>query len=100
MRTLALDRLNNLWWEYRLGISTRGRTPVNHPDSVHYATMRYSTIWSVLNHLDLQPSDVFVDVGSGKGRVLCCAAYHDVRRVIGVDLSAELCKEASTNARL
>src|SRR5262245_4234511 len=32
-------RLGNLWWERRLRISTRGVVPVEHHDSVHYATM-------------------------------------------------------------
>jgi hypothetical protein len=71
-------RLNNLWWEYRLGVSTRGIVPTDHPDSVHYATMRYSTVWTILRHLDLRAPDVFMDIGSGKGRVLCCAARHRV----------------------
>jgi cyclopropane fatty-acyl-phospholipid synthase-like methyltransferase len=97
--TMWSARLNNLWWEYRLGISTRGRVPVEHPDSVHYATMSYATIWSILRQLDLGESDVFVDIGSGKGRVLCCAARFRVKQVTGVDLSTLLCREAEENAR-
>ena len=92
-------RLNNLWWEHRLGISTRGVVPVAHYDSTHYATMSYSTIWSILDHLSLGPSDVFVDIGSGRGRVLCCAAQYPVERVVGVDLSEPLCEAARENAR-
>jgi cyclopropane fatty-acyl-phospholipid synthase-like methyltransferase len=92
------DRLNNLWWEYRLGVSTRGIVPTDHPDSVHYATMSYATVWTVLRHLHLSPADVFVDVGSGKGRVLCCAARHPVTKVLGVDISPGLCREARDNA--
>jgi SAM-dependent methyltransferase len=94
-----LRRLMNLWWELRLGISTRGVVPVEHADSKHYATMNYSTIWPILDHLALDPSDVFVDIGSGKGRVLCCAARYPVRRVVGVDLSEEFCRAARENAR-
>lgn len=92
-------RLNNLWWEHRLGISTRGVVPVGHPDSNHYATMNYSTIHSILEHLALEQSDVFVDVGSGKGRVLCCAARYPVKQVVGVDLSEAFCQVARENAR-
>jgi cyclopropane fatty-acyl-phospholipid synthase-like methyltransferase len=91
-------RLNNLWWERRLGVSTRGVVPIDHPDSVHYATMGYSAVRTVLRHLQLQPSDVFVDIGSGKGRVLCCAALSPIRQVVGVDLSEPLCREARANA--
>jgi precorrin-6B methylase 2 len=96
---LAGRRLSNLWWERRLGISTRGIVPVEHPDSVHYSTISYANIFSILNHLALGPSDVFVDIGSGKGRVLCCAARYPVERVLGVDLSESLCEAARENAR-
>lgn len=93
------DRLNNVWWESRLGISTRGTVATDHPDSVHYATMGYRTVWRVLDHLALRPSDIFVDVGCGKGRVLCCAARYAIKQVMGVDLSADLCSQARENAR-
>jgi SAM-dependent methyltransferase len=92
-------RLHNLAWEKRLGISTRGVVPVEHPDSVHYASMSYATIHRTLTALRLRSDDVFVDIGCGKGRVLCCAARTRVGRVVGVDLSAELCEEATGNAR-
>lgn len=99
MTGAGLDRLNNLWWERRLGVSTRGLVPIDHPDSVHYATMSFSTVRLILRHLELQPSDVFVDIGCGKGRVPCCAARHEVKQVIGVDLSADLCQDARANAK-
>ena len=69
------------------------------PNSRHYSTMNYSTIHSILDQLALGPSDVFVDVGSGKGRVLCCAARYPVKQVVGVDLSEALCQVARENAR-
>jgi SAM-dependent methyltransferase len=91
-------RARNLMWERRLRIVTRGWIPADYPDSVHYATMSYSAIWSVLDQLQLRSSDVFVDVGSGLGRVLCCASRLRVRQVLGVDVSADLCQQARTNA--
>jgi SAM-dependent methyltransferase len=94
-----LARVGNIWWEHRLGIETRGVVPIDHADSVHYGTMSYSTIWQILDHLALSPSDVFVDIGCGKGRVLCCAARYSVGQVIGVDLSGPLCAVARENAR-
>lgn len=98
-RAAVRPRLTNLWWERRLGISTGGVIPVAHDDAHHYATMNYVSIWSLLDHLALAPSDVFVDIGSGKGRVLCCAARHPVGQVIGVDLSEPFCEIARENAR-
>jgi SAM-dependent methyltransferase len=91
--------MRNLWWETRLGISTRGVAAVDHPDAGHYATMAYSTVYPILRHLALGPSDVFVDIGCGKGRVLCAAARQSVGKVIGIDLSVERCQEATENAR-
>src|SRR5262245_33205644 len=86
----AAPRLQNLLWERRLGISTHGTVAVDHPDSSNYSAMHYTSIRQVLRRLALESSDVFVDIGSGKGRVLCCAALYPLRAVVGVDLSAEL----------
>jgi len=61
--------------------------------------MNYSTIRKILEHLQLTPADVFVDIGSGKGRVLCCAARYPVVRAVGVDLSEPFCEAARENAR-
>jgi len=98
VRNTLVDRLDNIWCERRMGISTRGIVPTDHPDSVHYGTMAYRTIHGILDHLDLRSSDVVVDIGSGKGRVLCCAARRPVLRVVGVELSANLCRQARENA--
>lgn len=98
MKSTLFDRLDNIRWERRMRISTRGIVPTDHPDSVHYGTMAYRTIGGILDRLDLGSSDVFVDIGSGKGRVLCCAARKPVRRVVGVELSAALCRQARENA--
>ncbi len=93
------ERLKNLWWEYRLGISTRGLIDVHNTDSCPYGTSNYSGLWKLLRYLALQPSDTFVDIGCGKGRMLCCAGRYSCRYVIGVDLSADLCAQARANAR-
>src|SRR3954470_21687653 len=97
--THAPPRLNNAYWEKRLGISTRGTVEVDHFDSERYATLSYLLIWRILDHLALGPSDTFVDIGSGKGRVLCCAARYHVQQVVGVDLSEPFCATARENAR-
>jgi SAM-dependent methyltransferase len=61
--------------------------------------MGFSTVKSILRHFEVQPSDVFVDVGCGKGRVLCCATLQGVKQVIEVDLSEDLCQDARANAK-
>ncbi|MER3524728.1 MAG: hypothetical protein C4326_11905 [Ignavibacteria bacterium] len=92
-------RFHNLFWELRLGISTHGIVETGVGDASHYATMRYATINRILDHLRLRPDDVFIDVGSGKGRVLCCAARSIVREVVGVEIVPEFCRIAERNAQ-
>ncbi|HZO80378.1 MAG TPA: hypothetical protein VFB33_01690 [Candidatus Binataceae bacterium] len=79
---------HSLFWEYRLGISTRGR--YGEGDALsgehrYYATVPYSAIFEILDRLSLKPDDVFVDLGSGKGRAVCCAATYNIQRAIGVE---------------
>jgi SAM-dependent methyltransferase len=95
----VLERLNNFRWETQLGIATRGIVGIDKPDSCHYSTVNYSITHRVLERLSLQASDIFVDVGCGKGRVLCCAARYPCRKVVGVEYSKDLCQEARSNLR-
>lgn len=92
------ERLNNFRWEAQLNKSTRGIAEVDKPDAVYYATIHYSAVYRVLRHLSLQPSDIFVDVGCGKGRISCCAARRPCRKVVGIDYCGDFCKEAQRNA--
>lgn len=94
-----LSRAHNFLWEVRLGISTRGIVNTNFPDARHYATLPYATIFRILERLCLTPQDVLVDVGSGKGRVLCCAARYVLREVVGVEIVQHLCEIAERNSR-
>src|SRR2546430_8863932 len=51
----------------------------------------------VLRDISMSEDDVFIDFGSGKGRVLFVAAHYPFRKVIGVELSAKLNQIASSN---
>ncbi len=44
-----------------------------------------------------EPRTTFIDLGCGKGRVLCHAALRPFHRVVGVELSAALCRQARAN---
>lgn len=60
------------------------------------------TPFGVLDDLLLElgldfPRYTFVDLGSGKGRVLCLAAHFPFKEVLGVELSPELHQIAVTN---
>ncbi|MCI0364972.1 MAG: methyltransferase domain-containing protein [Phycisphaerales bacterium] len=92
------NRLSDFFTEQRLSIRTAGRQPVSAPDAVPYSTFAYWSIQRVLDRLQLTPDDVFVDLGCGRGRVVCCAALRAARKIIGVDIDPDLCQQARQNA--
>jgi cyclopropane fatty-acyl-phospholipid synthase-like methyltransferase len=99
---IAFDRyawkLRNALAEITLNVKTGGvyLDPAN-PDSC-CSTLSYRSTRAVLEFLDLGPRDVFVDVGCGKGRVLCCAAQAPIRRVMGIEMNPEAACAARSNA--
>lgn len=94
----TIARIDNALQERRLGISTRGLIDVDYPDAVLYGALPYTTIRYLLRQLELGPSDTFVDIGSGKGRMLCYAARYPITEAIGVEVSTPLCDDAEANA--
>lgn len=95
-----LVKMHNMAWECKLGIHSRGIVfTKKQMDYKHYATSSYSFIMRILRSLNMVDSDVFVDIGCGKGRVLCCAAWFDIKQVIGVEIDDDLYKIARENAR-
>jgi cyclopropane fatty-acyl-phospholipid synthase-like methyltransferase len=92
------NRLSDRAWERRLNIRTQGSVEVNAPDANRYATFAYGSVFRVLDALELQPDDVYIDIGSGKGRVVCCAAQRRAARIIGIDIDPSLCAIAKRNA--
>jgi SAM-dependent methyltransferase len=93
------NRLSDQLWERRLGISTMGWQRVDAPDANPYATFAYRSIFRIIDALRLQPEDVFIDIGCGKGRVVCCAARYKARKIIGIDIDPNLCDAARMNLR-
>jgi SAM-dependent methyltransferase len=56
-----------------------------------YVATDYETFERAMQHVDLRPNeDVFVDFGSGKGRIVLLAAHYPFRRVMGVEFSEAL----------
>jgi cyclopropane fatty-acyl-phospholipid synthase-like methyltransferase len=88
-----------MYWERRLGVDTRGHVPAAGASGEQhdYSSLPYAAIFAVLDALALDPADVFVDLGSGKGRVLCCAARRPLRLVAGVEYAEDLCRLAREN---
>lgn len=96
--TGALNRLDDWRMERRLDIRTTGRLEVRHADAERYEPVAYHLLERMFSALELGAGDVFVDVGSGKGRVVCAAALRPLREAIGVELVPELHAEAQANA--
>ena len=98
-------RLENAFYEYHLGITTRGLynwTPGgdwSQDEHLYYFATSYRRIFRILDALRLGPADTFIDLGCGKGRVACCASSYPVGEVIGIDDVPELCSAAENNLR-
>jgi hypothetical protein len=89
--------LLNAGQEWVLNIDSRGTAPSSRPGAVYYATVDYRIIRSVFNRLQLRRSDIFVDVGAGKGRVVCLAAQYRLKLVLGVEYEFYLATLAKLN---
>ena len=62
---------------------------------------RPRTFTRILNTMDISPEDyVFVDFGSGKGRIVMLASHLPFKKVIGVELSSKLHEVAQANVAL
>ena len=65
-----------------------------------YVATDYETFDLAMSHVGIRPGeDVFVDFGSGKGRIVLLAANQPFRRVIGVEFSRQLHEVALQNVR-
>lgn len=103
-RVLA-NRIVDFLADRHLGIRGAGLIPIETlipiwTDCHDYFPTSFSTFKAVLAEVGVRGrEDVFVDYGSGKGRVLLMAATHPFRRVIGVEISPQLCEAARENVR-
>ncbi|HWL91926.1 MAG TPA: hypothetical protein VNT79_00175, partial [Phycisphaerae bacterium] len=101
----AVHRLSEGWHERRLGI--RSADYVQLPElGIHnalckpYAPAEHRTLRRVLSSLSIRPGeDVFIDFGSGMGRVVVVAATFPFKKVIGVEIAPQLDVIARENLR-
>lgn len=87
----GLDR----WYEKRYRVKTLGRVSledlgIQAADSIWYEPSEWFSVGRAIRSLPVALNDVFIDFGSGKGRVLLIAAQLPFKRMIGVELSSEL----------
>jgi SAM-dependent methyltransferase len=85
--------------ERALGVQTRDE--VWQRDAGYGSGLYLPTPWLVLEQLfrrlEVRDTDVFVDIGSGMGRVLLMAARRPFKRVIGVEKNVEMTELARRN---
>lgn len=68
--------------------------------NARYAPTPLRTLRNALNRCNVRHRDTtFVDVGSGKGRVLLLATEFPFRRIVGVEASETLCDIARRNVK-
>jgi SAM-dependent methyltransferase len=89
--------------DHFLGIETRALDEVPDADLAKCPDAHHSqaTSYGVLSHVlrSIAPDDVFVDLGCGRGRVVCYVASRmRLRKVIGVELMAKMAEFAKQNA--
>jgi SAM-dependent methyltransferase len=100
---MAVELITDFCWERRVGIDTTGLIPIETlVDDWHglhdYFPSSRSAFRRLMEHIDIRPGeDVFVDVGSGKGRALLLAAQYPFRRIVGIEISDALNAAARRN---
>jgi SAM-dependent methyltransferase len=93
-----VQRIQSFWWEKRLNVNTSGYVAATSEWGLHYTPLPYSVIKAVIDRLELGEKDTFVDIGCGKGRVLCYAAQKRLMSVVGIEINEVLAKVAQENA--
>jgi SAM-dependent methyltransferase len=80
------------------GVRTGGRTLDEEHlerERIGYVASAWRTLPRVLRHVGASETDVFIDFGCGKGRVVHQAAKRPLKKVIGIEVSAPLAEVAS-----
>lgn len=97
--------LQEIKGEKKYGINTTGADELeglakNAIDISHatiYMPVSYNLLENVLTHIPENCRNHFLDIGCGKGRALCVAAYNGFKKISGIDFSAIFCDEAIKN---
>ncbi|HQI39722.1 MAG TPA: class I SAM-dependent methyltransferase [Ignavibacteriaceae bacterium] len=101
----VISVIEDFYFELKYGISTskivrREDLDISEKSKQHseeYKPTRIRHFRLLIKSLDLPKDSVFVDMGSGKGRVLLMASLNNFKRVTGVELSSQLCEIAREN---
>jgi SAM-dependent methyltransferase len=91
--------------EKKYKINTTGKDDLHHLEErdidIEHATIYMPVSYDLLEEIFTQIAKNklthFLDIGCGKGRALCVAAYNGFKKVSGIDFSKELCAAAEKN---
>jgi SAM-dependent methyltransferase len=87
---------NTMRWVDRNALETQSD---NRSHSAPYRATKVRPFLQLLDNLKLPRDCNFVDIGSGKGRVLLIASQYGFRKVVGIEFSGELCAIARQNVK-
>ncbi len=92
------------YYEKKLGINTTGnyskKEEMNEfEDDEQYEPTPYLLLKEIKNELRFKKSDVFVDLGCGKGRVPIYFSSLNIRKTIGLELKKSLIEIAQNNVK-
>ena len=79
------------------GVVTLDEFDIAHPDRRHYEPSGWRQLARALKGRPIGPDEVFLDYGSGKGRIVYQAARLPFGRVLGVEISEQLTEIARRN---
>lgn len=92
--------VSDLFYERRYGVRTSGRLILDRhdADNIYYTPMNWRQLRWALPRNSVTMRDVFIDIGSGKGRaVLVAAKDYPFARVLGVEFVKEFHDIAQSN---
>jgi predicted RNA methylase len=103
-----LSILEDYWFDIKYGIDTIHWVELddleikskNKEKGRRYQPTRVRHFNKLMNTLTFPSNSVFVDLGSGKGRVILMATKYGFKRVVGVEFSHDLCEKARKNLLL
>ena len=97
--------LQEIKGEKKYGINTTGadelkdlsKKGVDISHATMYMPISYLLLEDIFRQLPATSKMHFLDIGCGKGRAMCVAAYYGYKNITGVDFSKQFCADARTN---
>ena len=98
-------KFDNRFFDLRYGIDSSQNVSLdklnfqitNKTEGMEYGTIAPYFIQKILELVKFDTSDIFVDLGCGKGRVLLIASKFNFKKIIGIEFSPELYLIAQKN---